>query len=205
MVLYIIICLNLLALIFLCFLFRTQKIILAIFIILNTFIVKTYIVQAFKIPAGSMKPTMLIGDRILANKYIYFFSEPKRGDIVIFPFPEEPSKNFIKRIVGIGGDIIEIRDKQVFINNELHQENYIFYQDSRILPKNVQPRDNFGPIKIPEDSLFVMGDNRDRSYDSRFWGFVKKSTVKGKAVSIYWSLDRDHNSVRWDRVGKNIQ
>jgi signal peptidase I len=172
---------------------------------LNTFIARNYIVQAFEIPAGSMKPTMLIGDHILASKYIYFFSEPKRGDIVIFPFPEEPSKNFIKRIVGIGGDIIEIRNKQVFINNELHREIYTINQDSRILPKNVQPRDNFGPTKIPEDSLFVMGDNRDHSYDSRFWGFVKKSSVKGKAVSIYWSFDKGQDSVRWDRVGKNIQ
>ena len=167
--------------------------------------VKNNITQAYKIPSGAMKPTLQVGDHIIADKFTYINSEPKRGDIAIFPFPEDPSKDFIKRIVGLGGETIEIRDKQVFINGELYQEFYKVINDANIFPRNVQPRDNYGPIKIPEDSLFVMGDNRDHSYDSRFWGFVKKSVVKGKAKSIYWSWDKDNFKVRWNRIGNNIK
>ena len=167
--------------------------------------IKLFIIQAYKIPSGAMKPTLQVGDHIIADKFTYRNSEPKRGDIAIFPFPEDPSKDFIKRIVGMGGDTLEIRNKQVFINGEPYQERYKVDNDSYIFPKNVQPRDNYGPIKIPEDSLFVMGDNRDASYDSRFWGLVKKSSVKGKAKSIYWSWDKDRSRVRWNRIGRNIR
>ena len=167
--------------------------------------VKINIAQAYKIPSGAMRPTLQVGDHIIADKFTYRNSEPKRGDIAIFPFPEDPSKDFIKRIVGMGGDTLEIRNKQVFINGEPYQEHYKVNNDSYIFPKNVQPRDNYGPIKIPEDSLFVMGDNRDASYDSRFWGFVKKASVKGKAKSIYWSWDKDKFRVRWNRIGRNIR
>ena len=167
--------------------------------------VKSNIAQAYKIPSGAMMQTLQIGDHIIADKFTYKTSEPRRGDIVIFPFPEDPSKDFIKRIVGIGGDTVEIKNKQVFINGDPYQENYKVNSDSNVFPKNIQPRDNFGPVKIPEDSLFVMGDNRDNSYDSRFWGFVKKSSVKGKAISIYWSWDKDRFKVRWKRIGMNIR
>lgn len=167
--------------------------------------VKSNIAQTYKIPSGAMMQTLQIGDHIIADQFTYKTSEPRRGDIVIFPFPEKPSKYFIKRIVGMGGDTIEIKNKQVFINGEPYQEHYKVNNDSNVFPKNVQPRDNFGPVKIPEDSLFVMGDNRDHSYDSRFWGFVKKSSVKGKAISIYWSWDKDRFKVRWNRIGRNIR
>ncbi len=178
---------------------------LFIFIIIQTFIVRTYIVQAFQMPAGSMVPTMLVGDHILTNKFIYYFAEPKRGDIVIFPHPQEPDRLFIKRVIAIGGDNIAIKKKEVYINGQKISETYTANLDTAIFPKNESPRDYYGPEIIPEDSIFVLGDNRDQSYDSRFWGFVKKEAIKAKAINIYWSWDKDHDSVRWDRIGNLIK
>ena len=167
--------------------------------------IKTDIVEAYRIPSGAMKPTLQIGDHILADKYIYKKREPERGDIVIFPFPEDPSKDFIKRVVAEGGEVIEIIDKQISINGEIIEEPFVIHTDSNIFRDKKRPRDNFGPVKVPDDSLFVMGDNRDHSYDSRFWGFVKKASVKGKAASIYWSWDSDNSTVRWNRIGSKIR
>ena len=152
-----------------------------------------------------MIPTLFSGDYILVNKYIYKYKQPQRGDVIVFVYPKDPSKDFIKRVVGLEGDVIEIKDKQIFINGQKHAEDYIFHSDPNILHDNINPRDNFGPVKVPEDSLFTMGDNRDHSYDSRHWGFVKKSKVKGKAINIYWSWDKDQYRVRWNRIGERIQ
>ncbi|HSA77299.1 MAG TPA: signal peptidase I [Nitrospirota bacterium] len=165
--------------------------------------IKSNLVEAFKIPSGAMIPTLLIGDRLLANKLIYKTSDPKRGDIIIFPFPKDPSKNYVKRLIGIEGDIIEIKDKQLYVNGQAQSEPYIRHIDDKIV--NDQTRDNYGPVKVPPGSLFFMGDNRDNSYDSRFFGFVPKDTIKGKAFSFYWSWDSDVHRVRWDRIGKPIQ
>lgn len=167
--------------------------------------IKSDIVQAYRIPSGAMKPTLQIGDHILADKYIYKKTEPKRGDIVIFPFPEDPSKDFIKRVVAVSGETIEIIDKQISINGEIIEETFVIHTDSNIFRDKKRPRDNFGPVKVPDDSLFVMGDNRDHSYDSRFWGFVKKASVKGKVASIYWSWDKESSSVRWNRIGSKVR
>lgn len=181
-------------------------------IILALFI-RTFIVQAFKIPSGSMKETLQIGDHILVNKFIYGIklpylqttlipiTNPKRGDIVVFEFPEDKEKDFIKRVVGVAGDVIEVRNKQVFVNGVLQQGSYIVNSDPHVFPGNLQPRDNFGPVTVPEHSLFVMGDNRDHSYDSRYWGFVDLKAVKGEAFIIYWSWDKDNFGVRWGRIG----
>ena len=181
-------------------------------IVLALFI-RTFVIQAFKIPSGSMKQTLLIGDHILVNKFIYGvkipflqttiipITNPKRGDIVVFKFPEDPSKDFIKRVIGVAGDVVEVRDKKVYVNNKLLNHDFGIHTDSYILPASVQPRDNFGPIVVPPHSLFVMGDNRDQSYDSRFWGFVDLKAVKGKALMIYWSWDKDNFGVRWNRIG----
>jgi signal peptidase I len=166
--------------------------------------VKSNIAQAYKIPSGAMMDTLQIGDHIMADKFTYKLSKPKRGDIVIFPFPNDPSKDYIKRIVALGGEAIEIMDKKVMINGIKLDEPYTVYSDLRIFPKNINQRDNFGPVTVPDDSFFVMGDNRDQSNDSRFWGFVKKHTVKGKAMSIYWSWDKKAGRVRWDRIGNKI-
>ena len=189
---------------------------LVLAIVLALFI-RAFIVQAFKIPSGSMKATLQIGDHILANKFIYGvklpyfnitiipYKKPQRGDIVIFKFPQDPKKDFIKRTIGIQGDIIEIRNKEVYVNKKRLEHDYAIYTDLHIIPESMQPRDNLGPITVPENSLFVMGDNRDHSYDSRFWGFVDLKDVKGKAFIIYWSWDNDNFGVRWGRIGKILE
>jgi signal peptidase I len=181
-------------------------------IVLALFI-RTFIIQAFKIPSGSMKQTLLIGDHILVNKFIYGvkvpflmttivpITNPKHGDVVVFKFPEDPSKDFIKRVIAVAGDVVEVRDKQVYVNSQLLNHDFGIHTDSYIFPPSVQPRDNFGPVVVPEKSLFVMGDNRDQSYDSRFWGFVDLKAVKGKALMIYWSWDKENFGVRWNRIG----
>jgi signal peptidase I len=188
-----------------------EAIIIAILIAL---FIRTFIVQAFKIPSGSMKQTLLIGDHILVNKFIYGIKlpfvqktivpvgQPKQGDIVVFIYPEDRSKDFIKRVIGVGGDRVEIRNKQILINGVPYQDNIGIYTDNLIIPRSMQPRDNFGPINVPPDSLFVMGDNRDQSYDSRFWGFVDLKDVMGKAFIIYWSWNGPDRNVRWSRIGK---
>ena len=185
-------------------------------IVLALFI-RTFIVQAFKIPSGSMKETLLIGDHILVNKFLYGvklpfasatiipYKEPQRGDIVVFKFPEDPDKDFIKRVVGVAGDVVESRDKRIFLNHKPLNHDFGIHKDSRMIPGNIQPRDNFGPLVVPENSLFVMGDNRDHSYDSRFWGFVNLKAVRGKAFLIYWSWDKGNFGVRWKRIGQMLK
>ena len=190
---------------------------IAVAVILALFI-RTFIVQAFKIPSGSMKPTLLIGDHILVNKFIYGIKipfwrktiipikDPQRGDIVVFKFPEDPDKDFIKRVVGVAGDTIEIKEKKVYVNQQLVANDHGVNLDTLIIPAGKQPRDNFGPVTVPSESLFVMGDNRDHSYDSRFWGFVKLEALKGKAFIIYWSWNKQGvgislDRIRWGRIG----
>ncbi len=185
-------------------------------IVLALFI-RTFVVQAFKIPSGSMLETLQIGDHILVNKFLYgiklpflqkniiSLKEPKREDIVVFKYPEDPRKDFIKRVVGVAGDEIEIRNKKVFVNGKHISHNYAINREQRILPGR---RDNMKPTIVPPDSLFVMGDNRDNSHDSRFWGFVNLKAVRGKAFIVYWSWDSEvlnrwkiWNRVRWNRLG----
>jgi signal peptidase I len=180
-------------------------------------IIRTFVVQAFKIPSGSMEHTLLIGDHILVNKFIYGeripftdvklfdFRQPKQGEVIVFIYPKDESKDFIKRVIGVAGDRIEIKDKKLFINDTLYNDPYGAYKDNAIIPGHIQPRDNFGPVVVPQDSLFVMGDNRDRSADSRFWGFVHLSKVKGKAFLIYWSWGGFMRDIKWGRMGKLIR
>ncbi len=189
----------------------------AIFIaVILALFIRTFVVQAFKIPSGSMKPTLLVGDHILVNKFIYgvkipFLNitlipvkEPERGDIVVFKFPEDPKKDFIKRVIGLPGDTVEIQDKRVFINEKPLQAPYVTYLDSHVIPGGARPRDNMGPVTVPADSFFVMGDNRDHSYDSRFWGCVDLSALKGKAFIVYWSWNKENSGIRWKRLGSLI-
>ena len=187
--------------------------------VLLALFIRTFIVQAFKIPSGSMKQTLQVGDHILVNKFIYGvklpvlqktiipLKNPRRGDIIVFKYPVEPEKDFIKRVVGVPGDVVEGQNKQIFINHQPLVEPYAIQTDPHIYPKGMQIRDNFGPITVPENALFVMGDNRDQSADSRFWGFVDMKKVRGKAFMIYWSWDKDGyggipiiSRVRWDRL-----
>lgn len=179
-------------------------------------IIRTFVVQAFKIPSGSMIPTLDIGDHILVNKFIYGVrlpftdvtlipvTHPHRGDIIVFRFPKDESKDFIKRVVGAPGDTIEVKNKELYVNGQRQDERYAIHEDPTRFPQTIQERDNFGPVSIPKDSYFVMGDNRDHSLDSRFWGFVDVSKIKGRAFIIYWSWNSEANWVRWNRIGKLI-
>jgi signal peptidase I len=179
-------------------------------------VIRAYVIQAFKIPSGSMIPTLLIGDHILVNKFIYgtkipfsdrrvlVFKKPERGDIIVFKYPENPKKDFIKRVMGTEGDVIEEKNKTVYLNGKAILEPYVQHSDSSIRSGENGPRDNFGPLVVPENKVFVMGDNRDQSYDSRYWGFVDLSEIMGKALIIYWSWD-PNDWVRFNRIGRLIK
>ena len=193
---------------------KVQEYIEAIIIaILIALVLRTFVIQAFKIPSRSMVPTLLIGDQILVNKFIYGVkipylrktiipvTNPEKGDIVVFIYPNDRSKDFIKRVIGIAGDKIEIKNKRIFINDKEYSDSYGVYSDNLIYPGVIQPRDNFGPVTVPQNSLFVMGDNRDESSDSRYWGFVDIKDVEGKAFIIYWSWNHEDNNLRWRRLG----
>lgn len=176
-------------------------------------VIRFFVVQAFKIPSGSMLDTLLIGDHLLVNKFVYGvklpfvgttvlpMNDPEHGDIIVFKFPEDPSKDFIKRVVGVPGDTIEIKDKAVYRNGEKLVEPYVRHTDDRIVPGN---RDNLPAVIVPEGGYFCMGDNRDESYDSRFWGFVDREAIKGRAWIIYWSW-ADLTEVRWGRIGDFVE
>ncbi len=189
-------------------------------VILALFI-RSFIVQAFKIPSGSMLPTLQIGDHLLVNKFIYGvklpvtgavlipWKTPVRDDVVVFRFPKDRSIDYIKRVVGVAGDSVEIKDKQVYINGKAVINPHAQYTGNDIMRASAGPRDNMGPVKVPKGTLFVMGDNRDNSYDSRFWGFVDLKDVLGKAFILYWSWDLNKplmsvdrfSSIRWSRIG----
>ena len=177
--------------------------------------IRTFIVQAFKIPSGSMIPTLQIGDHILVNKLAYGvripvvghyamqFAKPKRGDVVVFIFPEDRTKDFIKRVIGVAGDKVEIRNKKIFINDQPIDDPHAYFEGDDPSGGG-QIKDDYGPKTVPENHIFVMGDNRDKSYDSRFWGYVDLDDVKGKAFLIYWSWDGGDRWVRWERLGEII-
>ncbi len=193
-------------------------------------IIRTFLIQAYKIPSGSMEPTLLIGDHILVNKMIYGLRVPDslfgftfpgvpwgkyvfqleqvhRGDVVVFVFPPDPTKDFIKRVIGVPGDTIAVRSGTVFLNGKEMDDPH---RHLEVRPEDrspLTPRDSFGPVTVPEGKLFMMGDNRDRSYDSRFWGFVDRNEVEGRAILIYWSWDSEGTGLlplRWSRFGKII-
>ncbi|MBZ0252796.1 MAG: signal peptidase I [Candidatus Methylomirabilis sp.] len=175
--------------------------------------IRTFVVQAFKIPSGSMKDTLLIGDQILVEKFAYGVKipfvdkvvwrheDPERDDVIVFIYPEDPSKDFIKRIVGLPGDTVEIRNKQLYVNGEPVTKPYERHVD----PGYNRLRDNYGPKVVPPESYLVLGDNRDESHDGRFWGYVPRTSIRGKAMILYWSWDGERNRIRWDRIGKLIR
>ncbi|SRR5688572_13500711 len=172
-------------------------------VILALFI-RTFVVQAFKIPTGSMEPNLLVGDHLLVNKFIFAPTAStverlllpmrplQRGDIAVFKFPEEPERDFIKRVVGLPGDTIELKQRQVFINGAKVDEpyaHYLFPQGEGDESTVFDVRERYGPVTVPADHYFMMGDNRDNSQDSRYWGFLPAHYVKGRALMIYWSFD----------------
>jgi signal peptidase I len=196
----------------------TESIVIAILLAL---LIRAFVVQAFKIPSGSMKPTLLVGDHILVNKFIYGIklrvpftainftlipvSSPKRNDVMVFIYPMDKSKDFIKRVIGLPGDVIQVINKMVYINDRPMNDPHGFHSDQMIIPGAEQPRDNFGPVTVPPNHYFVMGDNRDESYDSRYWGYVDREEIIGQAFIIYWSWDSSNFGVRWRRIGRLIR
>ncbi len=194
-----------------------------------TLIIRTFVIQAFRIPTGSMEDTLLVGDHLFVNKFLYgakvpildvrlpSVRDPERGDIVVFQFPKDPSRDFIKRMVAVPGDTVQIRDKVVFVNGEQQPIDYVklsgariqpkTYQNSSIYPPGAGNRDNYGPVVVPPNRYFMMGDNRDHSDDSRFWGFLDRELIKGKAMFIYLSFDKTqpwYKCLRLNRFGKII-
>ncbi len=230
--------------------------------ILLALVIRTFIVQAFKIPSGSMLPTLQIGDHILVNKFLYGprlevplttlsfgrlpgLSRPERGDVVVFVYPRDPTKDFIKRVVGLPGEVIEIRNRRVYVNQSAYDDPHAHFEGSRNMRGNSPPlyvgragdrleiergkllvngdaiplpdpqvfnrhygtlfgEGAAGAVTVPENFYFMMGDNRDNSQDSRVWGPVAESALKGKAFIIYWSWDGRDRWVRWERLGSLI-
>ncbi|MFH1007825.1 MAG: signal peptidase I [Candidatus Latescibacterota bacterium] len=199
----------------------TEAILVAVLLVL---VIRHFVVQAFRIPSGSMEDTLLVGDFLLANKFIYGptipftdirlpgIRKPRTGDVLIFKYPKDPKKDFIKRVVATEGQQIEVKDKVVFVDGQIlpvpPESKFV---DRRILSRGISYRDNFGPVTVPEDALFVMGDNRDNSQDGRYWGFVPMKNVKGKAMILYWSWDKAEplwdliHKVRWGRLAHLIR
>lgn len=206
-------------------------------------VIRSFMVEAFKIPTSSMENTLLVGDFLLVNKAVYgaeifgtelhlpALEEPERGDVVVFNPPHEPNKNYVKRLVGMPGDTLEMRDKRLHVNGASVDEPYARYidrvgdaihpgmnwQSNHLIAAGRGPdyhpsRDNWGPIVVPERSYFVLGDNRDNSEDSRYWGFVSRSSIRGRPWFVYYSFDPEAGepmpwlrAVRWGRVGEPIR
>lgn len=168
-------------------------------------IIRTYIVQPFKIPSGSMKQTLQIGDHILVNKFIYRFKDIERGDIIVFKYPKDEKRDFIKRTIALAGDKLEVKNRMVYVNDKPTNPPYIYHDEVYIDDEYYHPRDNLGPITIPKGKVFVMGDNRENSLDSRYWGFLDTNKIKGMAFIIYWSWNKDDNSIRWERTGRILR
>jgi signal peptidase I len=206
-------------------------------------IIRTFFVEAFKIPTGSMERTLLVGDFLLVNKAVYgaeipftgvrlpALETPRRGDIIVFEWPEDPSKNFVKRLIALPGDTVEMRDGNLWLNGRLLRERYVVHTEPNSDPSGEEfrwqrdylvkraeasvgyhpSRNNWGPLIVPKKNYFVLGDNRDNSYDSRYWGFVPDSLVKGRPLVVYYSYERDAmhqlpwiTNIRWSRLGARI-
>jgi len=160
--------------------------------VLLALFVRTFVVQAFRIPSGSMEDTLLVGDFLLVSKFLYWFTDPQPGDIIVFKYPLDPSRDFIKRCVAVEGQTVEIRQKELFVDGRRitlpPQGKHV---DSATYPQGTNARDNFGPVNVPPGHVFVLGDNRDNSRDSRYWGFLNEKLIKGKAFILYWSWQRE--------------
>ncbi len=206
-------------------------------------LIHTFLIEAFHIPTGSMEHTLLPGDFLFVNKAIYgapipgthtrlpAFGTPRRGDVVVFPFPRNPDQTFVKRVVGVPGDTVAMRDGQMIVNDTALVETYVqrvdaahdawdpefgwqrpFYVGASDDPRRAHPtRDNWGPLVVPPGKYFVLGDNRDKSFDSRYWGFVDAAAIKGRPLVVYFSYDGAAGDplpwltdIRWRRLGSVI-
>ena len=184
--------------------------------------VRTFVVQAFKIPTGSMENNLLIGDHLLVNKFVFGPASSvertllpigtiRRGDVLVFKYPEQPDRDFIKRVIGLPGETLEVREKKVYVNGSPLAEPYAHY----LTPASegsafhevtsFDVRERYGPVTIPPDQYFMMGDNRDNSQDSRYWGFLPRANIKGKALLIYWSYEAERNDYEGEGLGSAVK
>jgi signal peptidase I len=195
---------------------------IVIAVILALFI-RTFVVQAFKIPTGSMEENLLIGDHLLVNKFALGPTESalerallpvatvSRHDVIVFKYPEEPDRDFIKRVIGLPGETVEVRDKKVFINGKALDEPYAHYLLPVATPSELHEvtsfdvRDRYGPVTVPPNQYFVMGDNRDNSQDSRYWGFLPRENIKGKALVVYWSYEAGREDYEEEGAGATLK
>ena len=191
-------------------------------VILALFI-RTFVVQAFKIPTGSMEENLLIGDHLLVNKFAFGptasavekavlpIADIKRGDVLVFKFPVEPERDFIKRVIGLPGETVELRAKKVYINGTALDEPYVHFLEAPGSESEYHEatsfdvRENYGPVTVPPDHYFMMGDNRDNSQDSRYWGFLPRDLVKGKALVIYWSYESERDEYEDESAGATVR
>ncbi len=166
---------------------------------------RAHYAQAFTIPTRTMQPTLLVGDDIMVDKSAYRSRTPQRGDIVVFKYPNDETRDFIKRIVAVGGDTVQVVDNRVILNGRMIEEPYIRPGSIPAVP-STHCGYLYGcePTVVPPGAYFVMGDNRDNSQDSRYWGFVRREKIRGKAVLIYWSWDDDGHWLRFDRIGRSL-
>jgi len=207
---------------------------IAVIAVIAVFIIRAFVVQAFRIPTGSMENTLVTGDFLLVNKCVYGaevpfigwrlpkFRNPEPGDVIIFKYPEDPEIDYIKRLIAVGGQTVEIRDKELYVDGIRYEDPPGAQNIYSLMPKGIPDpdifppgadfnRDNYGPYTVPEGHLFMMGDNRDNSLDSRYWGPLPEDYVIGKAMVIYWSWDsampllKKLMNVRWSRIGDIIQ
>jgi len=191
--------------------------------VIFTLFARTFVVQAFKIPTGSMEDNLLVGDHLFVNKFVYAphwqtpihrllpYRDIRQADIVVFKFPQDPARDFIKRAVAVGGDVVEIRAKRLMVNGQrednpqaVHKDPNTF-ADTPFLPPSLRHRDHFGPVEIPADMVFCLGDNRDNSNDSRFWGSVPRHYFKGRALFIYWSFESTPEAHEWRGWGARLR
>jgi signal peptidase I len=182
--------------------------------------VRTWVVQAFKIPTGSMENNLLIGDHLLVNKFVFGPTasgverallpdrDLRRGDVVVFKYPDEPERDFIKRVIGLPGETLELRNKKVYVNGRPLDEPYVHFLEPAAASQEVTSfdvRERYGPVRVPEGQYFVMGDNRDNSQDSRYWGFLPRHYIKGKALMIYWSYESGREDYLDEGLGATVK
>ena len=195
---------------------------IVIAVILALFI-RTFVVQAFKIPTGSMEETLLIGDHLLVNKFVFGpaatgverallpIGTIKRRDVLVFKYPEEPARDFIKRVIGLPGETVELREKKVYINGTALDEPYVHFLSPPSGPSELHEvtsfdvRERYGPVTVPPDHYFMMGDNRDNSQDSRYWGFLPRENIKGKSLVIYWSYQAEREDYQDESAGATVK
>ena len=184
----------------------------ALWALVLTLFLRAFVIQAFRIPSESMRNTLLVGDFLFVNKFEYGpkipfthirlpgLGPPRHGDVIVFQFPQDPTKDFIKRCIGTPGKTIEIHDKVLSLDGVVQRERYVRHSDPQVRPAGFDVRDTFGPFTVPAGELFMMGDNRDNSSDSRYWGTLKTDLIKGRAMFLYWSWDPERNWPRWNRI-----